>query len=168
MAQLFKYVGPESIRIQAQSSPAGTRILSAKAARDWFDAHGAGESGWATYVVNADGELVVAPRRSEHVACAGGAPVLAAGELRLGPDGTVLEITNNSTGFCPSESCWPEVEAALSRAGLRHPTELTFLAVFRLCPKCACRNLVKDDWYCCEVCGADLPRAWNFSAFGGT
>jgi transcription initiation factor TFIIIB Brf1 subunit/transcription initiation factor TFIIB len=33
---------------------------------------------------------------------------------------------------------------------------------FRRCPACGERNIVKDDWFVCGVCGADLPTVWNF------
>ena len=31
-----------------------------------------------------------------------------------------------------------------------------------LCPRCGERNVVKDGWFVCGVCGADLPAGWNF------
>lgn len=42
-----------------------------------------------TFVIDSSGILRLAPRRSEHVACAGGGPVLSAGEVTFapGPDG---------------------------------------------------------------------------------
>lgn len=162
MTTLFRYVGPEAIRLEAVTAPAGTPIDSPAALVRWRRAHPDEDRGWVTYVITATGELRVAPRRSEHVACASGGPVRAAGELRVGPAGEVLEVTNTSTGYCPAEDCWPAVEAALDAAGLEHPRELTFVAVFRSCPQCQARNLVKDAWFVCALCGAALPRAWNF------
>jgi hypothetical protein len=88
--------------------------------------------------------------------------VLAAGEIRFSPDGRVTEITNNSTGYCPAEDCWASVDAALKRADIAHPEGFTFLARFRRCPRCAERNLVKDDWYDCAFCDSELPTEWNF------
>ncbi len=32
----------------------------------------------------------------------------------------------------------------------------------RRCLACGQRNIVKDDWFVCGVCGKDLPAAWNF------
>jgi DNA-directed RNA polymerase subunit RPC12/RpoP len=120
------------------------------------------EGGWATYVVDLAGRLLVAPRRTEHVACASGEPVLAAGEIRFAADGEVVEVSNNSTGYCPAEDCWASVRAALENAEIRHPAEFTFAARFRRCPRCGERNLVKDDWYSCALCEAELPSVWNF------
>jgi hypothetical protein len=104
----------------------------------------------------------LAPRRSEHVACAGGRDVLAAGEIRLDGACAVAEVTNNSTGYCPPEDCWEAVRLALDAAGMQHPSGFTFVAHFRRCPRCRERNLVKDDWYVCAMCDAELPFEWNF------
>src|SRR5918911_838983 len=68
--------------------------------------------------------LRLAARRTEHVACAQGAPVLAAGEIRFTRADVlpqVLEITNQSTGYCPEPESWPAVAAALSAIGLAAP-----------------------------------------------
>lgn len=162
MSSLFPYVGPDAIRIDAQRSPAGRRIASRSTLADWQRGQLNDDDGWVTYTISASNDLSIAPRRSEHVACAGGGPVRAAGEMRFDLEGDVVEVTNNSTGFCPAEDCWPAVQAALDAAGLRHPGAFTFVAIFRRCPACSERNLVKDDWYVCELCNAELPRKWNF------
>jgi hypothetical protein len=125
-----------------------------------------------TYVVNRSGTLIVAPRRSEHVACAGGEDVLGAGELtaiRLQKSAriSVVEISNQSTGYCPEPESWPAVAAALDVAKLSHPGRFTFEAIFRRCPRCGARNLVKEEWFVCAECDADLPRAWNFASNEG-
>jgi hypothetical protein len=117
-----------------------------------------------TFVIGLDGSLRVAPRRSEHVACAGGAPVLSAGEITFVHDQgywRVSEVSNQSAGYCPDPASWPAVAAALDRAGLEHPGRFTHPVVFRRCPRCQERNLVKDDDFACVICGAELPRAWN-------
>lgn len=117
----FEYLGPEEIMRASSRAPRGTCITSREALFDWLRSPAAdavAEQGWATYVVNLRGDLLLAPRRSEHVACAGGAPVLAAGEIQFDSHGEVLEVTNHSTGYCPSEDCWEQVRVALDRAGL--------------------------------------------------
>ena len=157
----FKYVGPEEIRARSSAATRGTPIGSCAAIVDWLSKHAAAEDGWATYVVSRGGVLLVAPRRSEHVACAGGEPVLAAGEICFSTNGAVVAITNNSTGYCPSEGCWEPVRSALDRAELPRPEGFTFVATFRRCPRCGERNLVKEDWYVCAICDADLPSEWN-------
>jgi hypothetical protein len=130
----------------------------------WLKRGTEAENGWATFVVSLSGDLLVAPRRSEHVACAGGELVLAAGEICFDSAGIVVEVTNNSTGYCPAEDSWESVRSALDKAGIRRPDGFTFVARFRRCRNCGERNLVKDDWYACAVCDADLPREWNFEA----
>ncbi|MBE1530177.1 hypothetical protein [Actinomadura algeriensis] len=108
-----------------------------------------------TYVVDLDGVLRLAPRRSEHVACAGGRPVLAAGEIAF-EGGRVVEVTNQSTGYCPGPESWTAVAEALDRAGLDRPDGFTDTFVFRRCPSCAELNVVKDEYYVCVFCDADL------------
>ena len=81
--------------------------------------------------------------RSEHVACAAGGPVLSAGEITFDDECNVPEISNQSTGFCPEPESWSTVERALDRVGIEHPGGFTIAVVFRLCPKCHERNIVK-------------------------
>lgn len=119
--QTFEYVGPEEIRIRSRAAPSGTPILSRPEIVEWLRSQDAEENGWATYVISGRGTLVVAPRRSEHVACAGGEAVLAAGEVLFESDGTVSAITNNSTGYCPAETCWSAVALALDAADTGRP-----------------------------------------------
>jgi hypothetical protein len=118
-----------------------------------------------TYVVSLAGVLLVAPRNSEHVACAGGEPVLAAGEISFTRDRDhvcrVDQVTNQSTGYCPEPSCWPAVAAALDAAGIRHGDGFTTEFTFRRCPECDAVNLVKEEVFLCDLCGADLPADWN-------
>jgi hypothetical protein len=165
----YSYVGPEEIRAKAIGCATGTRIASPGDVLAWARRTGQvpGPDGLiaATFVVDAGGDLLVADRRSEHVACAGGGPVLSAGEIffciaERGAE--AAEVSNQSTGYCPEPESWPAVAAALERAGLGHPGGFTHKVVFRLCPACGERNVVKDGWRVCGVCGGDLPAAWNF------
>lgn len=163
--RLFAYVGPPEVRARSLGAPRGTPIGDRGALLAWMReprSEVAREGGWATYVVDADGGLVVAPRRSEHVACAGGAAVRAAGEVRFDARGEVIEVTNNSTGYCPDEACWESVRAALDRAGLQGPSVFTVAVQFRRCTACGERNLVKEAWYRCALCDAELAAEWNF------
>jgi hypothetical protein len=115
-------------------------------------------------VVDLQGVLRLAPRRSEHVACAAGQPVLAAGEIGFVERGSVWsvgEVSNHSTGYCPDPDCWPAVAAALRLAGLASPPGFTSPVRFRRCPRCAERNLVKDGWLVCAHCDGPLPERWN-------
>ena len=161
----YGYVGPEAIRAAAASSPPGTALGSRADAVAWLAGHRTdrGPDGTpATFVVTLDGALRVASRRSEHVACAGGGDVLAAGEIVFDDRGIVVGVSNLSTGYCPEPASWDAVRAALDAAGIAHPGAYTHAFVFRRCPACGERNLVKDDHFACALCDAELPAAWNF------
>ncbi len=167
--RLYHYVGPEDVRRRAAGSPAGTPVSSSDDLAGWARRTGqrADHRGLlaATFVVDEQGTLLVADRRSEHVACAGGRPVLSAGEMFFGLSTLfvgVEEVTNQSTGYCPEAASWPAVASALENAGIAHPGGFTGEFVFRRCPSCGERNLVKDGWFVCGVCTAALPADWNF------
>lgn len=114
-----------------------------------------------TYVVDALGELRVAPRESEHVACAGGGPVMTAGEVTVSARGDVLEASNLSTGFCPDVGSWLALAHALARCGIGAPDVWSTPIVFRRCA-CGARVIVKEDVLECPECDAELPARWSF------
>lgn len=165
----YQYVGPPDIAARAAGRTPGVPIYSAADLAAWLRQTGerssAGAALGCTFVVDATGVLRLADRRSEHVACAGGVPVLAAGELFVtvdGGTGSVAEASNHSTGYCPEPTCWPAVAAVLDKAGVPHPGRFTKEVVFRRCEKCGQRNVVRDGEFVCGVCGGELPPAWNF------
>jgi hypothetical protein len=169
MPRLYSYVGPAAIKARVAGRPGGTRIKTAADLLAWVRGTGGrpGPDGLvaATFVIDEAGELLLADRRSEHVACAGGGPVRSAGEVFLLVEGdgvAVAEASNQSTGYCPEPESWPAVAAALDRIGVAHPGGFTSEIVFRRCEKCGERNVVRDGWFVCGVCGAGLPAAWNF------
>lgn len=173
MARLYHYVGPAAVRERVAGTPAGVPIASADDLSRWVDATGqepdpAGQVP-VTFVVDEQGVLLVADRRSEHIACSAGRPVLSAGEMFLVHQGRrwrVVEVSNQSTGFCPEPESWPAVAAALDSAGIPHPGGFTSAVVFRRCPGCGQRNVVRDGWFECAACGAELPASWNFGEGG--
>ncbi len=119
----------------------------------------------ATFIVNATGQLWVADRHSEHVACAVDQPVLSAGEMTFAMDNkqvSVVEVSNQSLGYCPGPSSWPMVAVALDNSGLSHPPNFTGAYVMRRCEKCQSKNIIKDGIYECNVCQTPLPLKWNF------
>ncbi|WP_433247164.1 hypothetical protein [Actinomadura nitritigenes] len=151
---MYVYAGPRELLAQVRPGVMGAPIGSST------DIDGlAPDDEPFTYVVDLEGTLRIAPRRSEHVACAGGRPVLAAGEIafeRMHGEWRVTEVSNQSTGYCPDPASWPEVAEALDRAGIARPDGFTATFVFRHCPGCGELNVVKDEDYVCVFCGCGL------------
>lgn len=124
----YHYVGPPELR--GTVSPTRRRIENAGEFLKWARQNGETSAEIiVTFIVNARGELWVANRRSEHVACAAGGPVLSAGEMTFSLADErikVVAVTNQSTGFCPPPSTWLPVSRALDlrvwriRASSRH------------------------------------------------
>lgn len=119
----------------------------------------------ATFIVDLSGNLWIADQRSEHVACAARQKVLTAGEITfrvLQHQIEVLEVTNQSAGYCPEPESWPAIDAALTRLNIAHPSDFTTAYLFRSCASCGTINIVKDEWFECSVCEAPLSQSWNF------
>ncbi len=155
MTRLYHYVGPEEIARRCESSPGGHLIESATDVITWMG----GRSGIATFVIDEHGQLLIADRHSEHVACAQGRPVRSAGEMAfVVEDGslTVEWVTNQSTGYCPSPDSWPAVRDVLLRLGIAAPTDFSPRFIFRRCARCLSINIVKENVFECAVCSADL------------
>ncbi len=162
----YRYVGPAELAVTArQSTGPGTRIASVADFESWAALQSPAELAEPfTYVVGLDGRLLLAPRRSEHVACAGGAAVLGAGEITFVHESgrwAVGEVSNQSTGYCPDVTSWPAVARALDGIPLRRPAAFTHEVVFRRCPACSEHNIVREADFVCVFCGGELPAAWN-------
>jgi hypothetical protein len=160
-----RYLGSLELRDQ---QPSDRVEMDSEAALDrWLAAQDRWERAEPfTFVVDLQQRLWLAPRRSEHVRCADGADVLAAGEIQFQVDGlgrAVSRVSNQSTGYCPDLDCWVAVQRALDRAGVRHPHRLTDPVAFRGCPTCYAINIVRDDDFVCAVCASDLPDRWNLN-----
>jgi hypothetical protein len=164
-ARLYRYVGPADLLALVVSGGGGARLDSVESFDAWVSLRTAEELAEPfTFVVDAGGVLRVASRRSEHVVCASGGPVSAAGEItfrEVTAGWSVSEVTNQSTGYCPDPACWPTVAAALERAGLTHPAGFTVEVVFRRCPACRDLNIVRENDFVCVFCEAELPPDWN-------
>ncbi|MFJ2960640.1 hypothetical protein [Streptomyces sp. NPDC087270] len=160
----YRYVGPAEL-VPAERSAAGRRIADAETFDDWASAQTATERVQPfTFVVDVHGVLCLAPRRSEHVVCAGGGDVLSAGEVtfaRVGNRWGAVEVTNQSTGYCPDVSSWPAVAAALDQVGLDRPPGFTHEVVFRRCEACRRLNIVREGDFFCVFCEHVLPQDWN-------
>jgi len=111
----------------------------------------------ATFIINLNGELLLADRHSEHVQCAFGAPVLSAGEITFFIKKNELEVTeisNQSTGYCPHLDTWIYVQPALEMLKLEHPGKFTNAFTFGLCEKCLKYAIVKEGYEECSTCGS--------------
>ncbi|MBN9120138.1 MAG: hypothetical protein J0I06_13395 [Planctomycetes bacterium] len=163
---LYRYVGSCGIA-RCGSDVRGTPVTAPADAAKWITSAGGSRTPaevTVTFVVTAEGALLVADRHSEHVACAGGRPVRAAGELCLALEGgrvTVTRVSNQSTGYCPEPETWAVVAAALRAAGLEPPDGFDPRCEFRRCEACGALNLVKCGVFECAGCGADLPCEYN-------
>ncbi|MDT0484186.1 hypothetical protein [Streptomyces doebereineriae] len=164
-SRVYGYVGPPELRSTVRPDSEGRIIRSAADLDAWLSGRGPAETSEPfTFVVALDGLLRLAPRRSEHVACAGGADVTAAGEMgfaRAAGRWAVHEVTNHSTGYCPDLDSWQAVGRAVDRAGVEHPGRFTHEVVFRRCEECGERSIVREADFVCVFCGGELPVEWN-------
>ncbi|MFG3491432.1 hypothetical protein [Streptomyces sp. NPDC047972] len=164
-ARAYRYVGPTELKETVRPGSGGCRIRTAAEFGEWVAARSVAELAEPfTFVVGEDRALRLAPRRSEHVACAGGGRVLGAGEItfvREERGWAVSEVSNQSTGYCPDIASWSEVARAIDRTGLVRPRGFTHEVVFRRCPGCQEHNIVREDDFVCVFCGGDLPETWN-------
>jgi hypothetical protein len=158
--RVYSYVGPAGLAAEANSSIERFRPASRLDLVQWASGRRRIE---ATFVVDEAGYLWLSDRRTEHVACARGRAVLAAGELVLERDDSVVEIrsvTNQSTGYCPEPSSWEAFAAALRRLGITPPRGFSDCFEFRRCRSCGTINVLKETDPDC-ACGAELPALWN-------
>jgi hypothetical protein len=164
---IYRYIGPADVLARSRGQAPGAVILDRDALRTWLRSTGVTRgSVTCTFVIDESALLRLADRHCEHVACSGGTPVRSAGEITFRRAGETIEVdavSNLSTGFCPEPESWPVVEAALARLGLVAPSAWTSAYEFRRCSACGERNVIKDDWYVCDVCEAPLSEHWNFA-----
>ncbi|MFF2131479.1 hypothetical protein ACFVW1_40210 [Streptomyces olivochromogenes] len=153
----YRYVGPADLEAAVRPGSGGCRISSAADFGSWVAERSAAELAEPfTFVVGTDSMMRLAPRRSEHVACAGEISFIhEAGRWAVG------EVSNQSTGYCPDVSSWSAVAPALDGTELGRPSDFTYEVVFRRCPECQEHNIVREDDFVYVFCGSDLPRSWN-------
>jgi hypothetical protein len=168
MGKSYPYVGPHDLRLLLEQPSDRTPIRQPEDIRAWMRAArqdiARDQSITATFTIDPHGQLWIADRHSEHVVCAGGQPVIAAGEITflLQKHGvTVAEISNQSTGYCPEPESWAAVAATLDAIGLDHPPAFTSVFIFRRCQQCGTTNIVKEAVFECAVCETPLSRTWN-------
>jgi hypothetical protein len=162
----YSYVGPEHLkRLVSSPSTSITTPDELQNALESLHIDAREEENTATFVIDLQGHLRLAYRHSEHVCCAGGEDVLSAGEITFGVSReniAIKWITNQSTGYCPEPESWLAVERSLRQLNVNTPNEFSMAFVFRRCEACSQINVVKDSHFECAVCGAELPRKWNF------
>ena len=165
----YKYVGPEEIRQRTVGQSDRACIRQHEDLRQWIVRAEpiASRRSYvpATYIVDPQRQLWVADGRSEHVACAAGDDVLAAGELVFAEHRGRFEViaaTNQSTGYCPEPECWSVLEAVLDALQITRPPAFTAAFDFRRCDGCGTTNLIKDSVFECAVCRSALSQKWNF------
>lgn len=170
MPKLYKYVGADEIRQKIRHLPSGNLILSISDIETWIQETKQQTDVWrliaATFVINEEGCFRIADRHFEHIACAGGKPVLSAGEIFFQINKNklqVAEITNQSTGFCPEAQSWKHVARVLDLIKIPHPSSFTIEFIFRRCHYCSQINIVKDNLFICFVCATKLPQKYNLS-----
>jgi hypothetical protein len=162
------HVGPAELLTAVRPGAEGRVVRSAADLTAWLAGREKAEPAEPfTFVVGLDGLRRLAPRRSEHAACAGGADVLGAGEMGFGHTAglwAVREASNQSTDYCPHLGSWHAVAHALDRAGIGRPAGFTHAVVFRRCTPCREINIVREGDFVCVFCGSDLPAEWNVTA----
>ncbi|MCX4823875.1 hypothetical protein OG883_29175 [Streptomyces sp. NBC_01142] len=161
----YGYVGPAEIRAAVRPGSEGRVIRTLDDFEAWASDQAVDELAEPfTYVVDGDGDLRLAPRRSEHVACAGRGAVLGAGEIAFSRGGVgwaICEVSNQSTGYCPDLDSWSAVADALDRVGIGRPDGFTYEVVFRRCVACGEVSVVREGDFVCVFCGGELPASWN-------
>ncbi|MFF1958713.1 hypothetical protein ACFVWX_17205 [Streptomyces sp. NPDC058220] len=166
----YRYVGPADLKALVQPGGEGRSMRSAADFNEWASGRTKEELAEPfTFVVDAAAVLRLAPRRSEHVACAGGGVVLSAGEVSFREESgrwAVDEVSNQSTGFCPDVSSWSAVADAMDRAGIVRPLGFTHEVVFRRCPSCRELSIVREGDFVCVFCDEALPLEWNVDGAG--
>jgi hypothetical protein len=165
----YTYVGPKALLELFPLTSKRMRIVSAEDVRQWIkeseQALGRDRDVTATFIVDLNHQLWIADHHSEHILCAADQNVLSAGEITFIVHPTfieIMEITNQSTGYCPEPESWLAVETTLATVGLNHPSDFTTAYLFRRCDACGTTNIIKDDWYECAVCQSTLSRDWNY------
>jgi hypothetical protein len=163
---VYRYIGPAEILARVRETAPGNVICCPEDVRRWVrETKQVVQAGSvvATFVVDSTGMLRIADRCSEHVACAGGQPVRSAGEMtfQLGQEIEILEVSNQSTGYCPAVESWGAVARSLVAAGFSVPEGFALSCEFRRCLQCGDINLVKDGFFVCGSCEAELPARYN-------
>jgi hypothetical protein len=166
---IYSYIGSKDILEQVKSELKGTCIQSISEIEKWIfktyqkpNIHG---EITATFIIDTESNLCISDRHSEHVVCANAKPVLSAGEITFKIINNkvigVSQVTNQSTGYCPSPKSWKSVMYALKKVGIKHPGRFTTEFSFRVCNICNWINLIKNEYFVCVNCENNLSETEN-------
>jgi hypothetical protein len=163
---MYKYVGSQEILKQVSIEKTGKLILSQKDITNWIhdtnQKFNAESEIIATFTIDLHNQLRINDRRSEHVVCANGGAVLSAGEITFKKDKfgeiSISQITNQSTGYCPSAKSWEFVQQALLKINIDFPDFFTTVFIFCICENCGNINIIKDNFYYCLNCENKLEE----------
>ena len=168
MARIYEYVGGRDLMPTQWEAVHRVRVAKSENVQCWIQETeqilSADNSVTATFVVDLGGELWIADRHSEHVHCARGGSVLAAGEITFIAQGnyiSVVSVTNQSTGYCPEPESWQAVQPILTSIFADVPENFTVAFIFRCCPQCDTINIIKEDIWECAFCNGELPMVRN-------
>ena len=169
-SRLYQYVGSSAFIPAPDQFPPRLRLDDLDELKSWMvenrDQIDLEECIPATYIVDDVGHFWIADRGSEHVACARVGKVQAAGEVffsGLEEVPYIDRITNQSTGYCPEASCWSAVLEAFEAINIPFPENFDPAFEFRNCESCGTLNLIKEDYFVCMCCGAELSENIMFS-----
>lgn len=167
--RIYHYVGQSELLKHLAEGSNRHLVTNAEMVTDWLQKFPQPKNPdntiTVTFIVDLDHQLWVNDRHSEHVLCANGGDILSAGEMTFEIEKGKLQIvdtTNQSTGYCPEPESYLAVKFALEKTDIAHLPQFTTAYQFRRCDECGTKNIVKDDWYVCGVCDADLSHEWNF------
>lgn len=161
---MYKYVGSKEILRCIKPNAKGYKINSSLDIQEWIiqteQTLDENNEIIATFIIDTTHNLKINDRHLEHVACAEGNPVLSAGEIIFeinnGKVTKITHITNQSTGYCPQINSWKEVDKALKKLDLPFPPFFTQEFIFRICEKCDNINIIKDNFFVCNICESNL------------
>jgi hypothetical protein len=161
---MYHYIGAKEILKQVDITKIGKIISSQSDVKNWIietnQTCNVNNEIIATFVIDLCENLRINDRRSEHIVCANGENILSAGEITFQIKHnqiiSISQITNLSTGYCPSIKSWYFVEKALSKITIEFPPFFTTKFIFRICENCGDINLIKDSFFVCINCEKEL------------
>lgn len=162
----YDYIGTKEIYENVKPQFQGTCIYNVNDINNWIKTHQQQGDVYGniivTFVLMPDYTLCISDRHSEHVQCANRNPVLSAGEMtfevnRKNMVQNIAQITNQSTGYCPSPASWKKLEKTLTSFNIEYPENFDPAYIFSYCVHCQSLKIIKDNHYFCAYCNNALP-----------